>query len=46
MQIAILGAGNIGRTLGAKWAAAGHAVVFGVRDPGSDKARAALGEVG
>jgi 8-hydroxy-5-deazaflavin:NADPH oxidoreductase len=33
MRIAVIGAGNIGRTLGAKWAAAGHEVVYGVRNP-------------
>ena len=32
MKIAVLGAGNIGGTLGKKWLAAGHEVVFGVRD--------------
>lgn len=41
MKIAILGSGSIGATLGAKWAAAGHQVVFGVRDPNSTKARTA-----
>jgi predicted dinucleotide-binding enzyme len=46
MKIAILGAGNIGGTLGRKWAAAGHEVVFGVRDPDSAKARAALEAAG
>ena len=46
MKIAILGAGNIGGTLGKKWSAAGHAVVFGARDPGSAKARAALESAG
>lgn len=46
MKIAILGAGNIGGTLGRKWSAAGHEVVFGVRNPGSAKARAALESVG
>ena len=46
MKIAVLGAGNIGGTLGAKWAAAGHQVVFGARDPGSPKTRAALGAAG
>lgn len=40
MNIAILGAGNIGGTLGRKWAAAGHAVVYGVRDPASPKSQA------
>ena len=46
MRIAIIGAGNIGGTLGAKWAAAGHSVVFGVRDPESPKARASLSAAG
>ncbi len=46
MQIAIIGSGNIGGTLGAKWAAAGHSVVFGARDPQSPKTRAALGAAG
>ena len=35
MRIAVIGAGNIGRTLGAKWTAAGHEVVYGVRSPGA-----------
>jgi predicted dinucleotide-binding enzyme len=42
MRIAIIGAGNVGGGLGAAFAAAGHDVVFGVRDPGSDKCAAAL----
>jgi 8-hydroxy-5-deazaflavin:NADPH oxidoreductase len=33
MEIAVLGAGKIGGTLGKKWAKAGHIVRFGVRDP-------------
>jgi predicted dinucleotide-binding enzyme len=33
INIAILGAGHIGGTLGRKWAAAGHDIFFGVRDP-------------
>jgi predicted dinucleotide-binding enzyme len=40
MNIAIIGAGNMGATLGQKWTAAGHAVVLGVRDRNSAKARA------
>lgn len=31
MNIGIVGTGNMGRTLGGRWAAAGHAVVFGAR---------------
>src|ERR1019366_6799379 len=42
MRIAILGAGSVGGGLGAALASVGHSVVFGVRDPDSDKCRAAL----
>ncbi|NWF84564.1 MAG: NADPH-dependent F420 reductase [Bryobacteraceae bacterium] len=34
MKIGILGAGNVGATLGRKWAASGHDVRMGVRSPG------------
>ena len=47
MNIAVIGAGNIGRTLGNAWARAGHHVVFGVRNPAADsvrEAREALGD--
>jgi len=37
MRIAVLGAGNIGGTLGSKWIQAGHDVSFGVRDTQSLK---------
>lgn len=43
MQIGILGAGNIGATLGRRLAEAGHTVLLGVRDPASAKAQAAAG---
>lgn len=33
MKIGVIGAGNIGGTIGAKWAAGNHEVFFGVRDP-------------
>ena len=33
MKISVIGAGNIGGTLGAKWASENHEVFFGVRDP-------------
>jgi 8-hydroxy-5-deazaflavin:NADPH oxidoreductase len=42
MRIAVLGAGNVGGGLGTALQAVGHDVVFGVRDPGSEKCRAAL----
>lgn len=46
-RIAVLGAGNIGGTIGKKWVAAGHVVAFGVSNPSGAKAQAlrdALGE--
>jgi len=38
MRIAIIGAGNVGGTLGRGWMKQGHQVTFGVRDPNGDKA--------
>lgn len=46
MPIAILGAGNVGAGLARVWTAVGHEVTFGLRNPQSDKARAAVKEVG
>lgn len=46
MKIGIIGAGNIGGSLGKVWVEKGHEVVFGVRDPNSDKTRKALAETG
>jgi hypothetical protein len=40
MRIAIIGAGNVGTTLGRGWLRAGHAVAYGVRAPEGEKARA------
>ena len=37
MKIGIIGAGNVGGTLGKGWAAAGHQVKFGVRNPADPK---------
>jgi len=45
MKISILGAGNIGGTIGRKWAAQGHEVVFGVRDPNSARVKALLNAI-
>ena len=36
-RIAILGAGNVGAALGRVWVGKGHAVVFGVPDPHSER---------
>ncbi len=37
MKITIIGAGNIGKTLGSKWAQSGHQVTYGVRNTGDPK---------
>lgn len=37
MKIAIIGAGNVGGELGKLWAAKGHEIFFGVRDPKDPK---------
>src|ERR1700719_2154395 len=39
MEIAIIGAGNVGTALGNAWIKRGHEIAFGVRDPESAKAR-------
>ena len=36
MKIGIIGSGNVGGTLGTRWAKGGHTVVFSSRNPGSD----------
>ena len=43
MKIAIIGAGNVGATLGRAWARRGHSVTFGVRDPQAPKLKAVAG---
>ncbi|MGO8921692.1 MAG: NADPH-dependent F420 reductase [Xanthobacteraceae bacterium] len=47
MKLAIIGAGNVGGTLGTAWAQkAGHEIFFGVRNPNSDKTQALLRALG
>lgn len=46
MQIGILGAGNVGGALGTLWAAAGHEIVFGVREPQSYTVEILMNHVG
>jgi predicted dinucleotide-binding enzyme len=46
MRIAILGAGNVGGTLGQAWAKKGHEVFFGVRNPQDDKTRQLVQSLG
>jgi predicted dinucleotide-binding enzyme len=40
MRIAVIGMGNVGSSLGNRWAGAGHDVTFCVRDPGDARKRA------
>lgn len=37
MRIAVVGAGRVGRALGARWQTVGHHVTYGVRDPNDSK---------
>jgi NADPH-dependent F420 reductase len=46
MKIAMIGTGNVGGTLGARWARMGHQVVFGTRSPNSEKVQALLAIAG
>ena len=46
LTVAVLGAGNIGGTLGKKWLAAGHRVRFGAHDPTGKRAEALRTELG
>lgn len=46
MKIAIIGAGNVGGTLGTRWAHAGHEVIFGSRDPDKADVKELLAKAG
>jgi len=46
MKIGIIGAGTVGSSLGAAWAKNGHTIMYGVRDPDSDKTRKAVSTSG
>src|SRR5262249_16295307 len=46
MKIAVIGAGNVGGTLGKRWARAGHEVAFGARDPADARLSALVRESG
>jgi NADPH-dependent F420 reductase len=46
MKIGILGSGNVGGTLGTRWAQGGHEVVFSSREPDSPKMKELLGRAG
>jgi predicted dinucleotide-binding enzyme len=46
MNIGIIGSGNVGGTLGTRWSALGHRVVFSSRNPQSDEMRKMVQEAG
>ncbi len=46
MKISILGAGNVGGTLGSAWARQGHEVFFGVPTPKEAKTQELLKTIG
>ena len=46
MKLTIIGTGNVGSALGHGWAAAGHEIIFGVRDPAEAKVQAVVRSVG
>ncbi len=47
MKLAIIGAGNVGGTLGQAWAQkAGHEICFGVRDAKAEKTQSLLARIG
>jgi len=46
MKIGIIGAGNVGGTLGKRWSGLGHEVKFGVREPGEDKIKKLVSQCG
>lgn len=46
MDIGIIGTGNVGGTLGRRWAAGGHRIIFGARDRRAPRVEKALREIG
>lgn len=45
MNIAVIGTGSVGGTLGRRWAELGHAVAFGVRDTADADAKALVAKI-
>jgi hypothetical protein len=46
MKIAVIGSGNVGGTVGRRWADLDHEVVFGSRDPSSENVKNILASTG
>lgn len=45
-SVAVIGTGDVGSTLGVRWAAAGHDVVYGSRTPGAERVANLVAETG
>ncbi|MDQ2731966.1 MAG: NADPH-dependent F420 reductase [Armatimonadota bacterium] len=46
MNIAIIGAGNVGGALGRVWAKKGHSILFGARNPADEKVTTLVSSIG
>lgn len=46
MKITVFGTGNVGGTLGTRWARAGHTITFGVRDTSNSDVQKLIDEIG
>ncbi|RME62575.1 MAG: F420-dependent NADP oxidoreductase [Caldilineae bacterium] len=46
MKIGMLGTGVVGKTLGARWGALGHTIIYGSREPESPRVQALVAEAG
>ncbi len=46
MKIAVIGSGNVGGTVGRRWADLGHEVIFGSRDPSRENVKNILASTG
>jgi NADPH-dependent F420 reductase len=46
MTIGVIGSGNVGGTLGTRWAKAGHDIVYGTRDPQANDIKQLLAQAG
>lgn len=44
MRVAVIGGGKIGGTIGGRWEAAGHEVVYGLREPSKKKGATSVAE--
>lgn len=45
LELTVIGTGNIGATLARRWAACGHRITIGARDPGAEHVRALVDQL-